>query len=101
MTTYILLRDNRESAPLSIDQLRDLGLKPNDLVWVEGQSASWRNPHEIRELKELSQVQVQVQTVTNPEKKSVFVALPEKQAVAEKPKRNRILSVSGSKFHPS
>ncbi len=86
MTTYILLRDNRESAPLSLDQLRELGLRPNDLVWVEGQSASWRNPHEIRELKELSQAQAQSATIT--EKKSVFVAMPEKQAVAEKPKTN-------------
>ena len=53
MSSYILLRNNKESGPHNLAGLQELGLKPNDLIWVEGQSASWRNPGEIRELKEL------------------------------------------------
>ena len=59
MTTYILLRSNKESGPFSLDQLAELGLKPNDLIWVEGQSASWRNPQEIKELVNLVNAPVQ------------------------------------------
>jgi hypothetical protein len=53
MTSYILLRSNKESGPHNLSELKSLGLKPNDLIWVEGQSVSWRNPGEIKELKTL------------------------------------------------
>jgi hypothetical protein len=53
MTTYILLRNNKETGPFQLEQLREMGLKANDLIWVEGQSASWRNPTEINELRNL------------------------------------------------
>lgn len=53
MTTYILLRDNRESGPLSLEELKNAGLRSTDLIWVEGQSACWRNPGEMSELRAL------------------------------------------------
>ncbi len=52
MATYLLLRNNRETGPLSKEQLLALGLKPYDLIWVEGRSAAWRYANEIVELKE-------------------------------------------------
>jgi hypothetical protein len=51
MATYLLLRNNKEQGPLSLQHLIQLGLKPYDLVWVEGKSAAWRYPSEIPELK--------------------------------------------------
>jgi hypothetical protein len=51
--TYILLRNNSESKPLSLEELKQTGLLPADLLWVECQSMSWRHPHEIPELKAL------------------------------------------------
>lgn len=51
MSTYLLLRNNKESGPHSLEDLRTLSLKPYDLVWVEGKSAAWRYPGEINELK--------------------------------------------------
>jgi hypothetical protein len=51
MTSYLLLRNNKESGPYSLDQLVDLGLKAYDLVWVTGRSAAWRYPGEVEELK--------------------------------------------------
>ena len=51
MPSYLLLRNNKQSGPLSQDQLLQLGLKPYDLVWIEGKSAAWRYPSEVPELK--------------------------------------------------
>ncbi|MEP7372851.1 MAG: hypothetical protein ABI675_05635 [Chitinophagaceae bacterium] len=51
MATYLLLRDNKESGPFSVDDLLNVGLKPYDLVWVQGKSAAWRYPSEVEELK--------------------------------------------------
>jgi hypothetical protein len=48
---YLLLRNNKETGPLSITELLQLSLTPNDLVWVQGKSAGWRYPSEIDELK--------------------------------------------------
>jgi hypothetical protein len=47
---YLLLRDNKQSGPYSLDELKTKGLKAYDLVWVEGRSAAWRYPSEIAEM---------------------------------------------------
>jgi len=52
MPSYRLLRSNKESGPYTLNDLVALGLKPYDLVWVDGRSAAWRYPSEIGELKE-------------------------------------------------
>ena len=51
MSTYLLLRNNKETGPHTLEELRSLSLKAYDLVWVEGKSAAWRYPGEINELK--------------------------------------------------
>src|SRR5699024_1544532 len=51
MASYLLLRNNKESGPFSVGDLVNFGLKPYDLVWIEGKSAAWRYPSEIEELK--------------------------------------------------
>jgi hypothetical protein len=48
--TYLLLRDNKQSGPYSLEDLKIKGLKAYDLVWAEGKSAAWRYPSEIGEL---------------------------------------------------
>jgi hypothetical protein len=48
---YLLLRDNKQSGPYSLDELVQLGLRPFDLVWVEGRSSGWAYPSEINALK--------------------------------------------------
>src|SRR5215471_11715445 len=52
MPSYRLLRSNKESGPYSLNDLVTMGLKPYDLIWVDGRSAAWRYPSEIPELKE-------------------------------------------------
>ncbi|MBS1664479.1 MAG: hypothetical protein JST68_25765 [Bacteroidetes bacterium] len=47
---YLLLRDNKQSGPFSLEEIKNMGLKAYDLVWVEGKSAAWRYPCEIDEL---------------------------------------------------
>jgi hypothetical protein len=51
MSTYLLLRDNKECGPYSFDELKNKGLKAYDLVWIEGRSAAWRYPSEVEELR--------------------------------------------------
>lgn len=51
MVNYLLLRNNKETGPFSLDELLNMGLKPYDLVWIPGKSAAWRYPSEIDELK--------------------------------------------------
>ena len=54
MTMYLLLRNNKQSGPYSLDELKSMGLKAYDLVWVEGRSAAWRYPCEIEELRDFA-----------------------------------------------
>jgi hypothetical protein len=48
---YLLLRNNKQLGPFSLDELLQQSLQPFDLVWVEGRSAGWRYPTEIDTLK--------------------------------------------------
>ena len=54
MDTYLLLRSNKQSGPYSLQQLVSFGLKPYNLVWIEGKSAAWRYPSEVEGLKAYS-----------------------------------------------
>jgi len=54
--TYLLLRDNKQSGPYSLEDLKTKGLKAYDLVWVEGRSAAWRYPSEIDDLSAFAPV---------------------------------------------
>ena len=51
MKQFLLLRSNKQSGPYSAEDLKQMGLKPYDLIWVEGKSAAWRYPGEVEELK--------------------------------------------------
>jgi hypothetical protein len=110
MNSYILLRNNKESSSLNLDALKQIGLKPNDLIWVECQSVCWQHPHEIAELKalvsannsnqpieqvkskiiesntNLTEVEVITEVIpeTKTEKKLVFVELPASMNSAKK-----------------
>jgi len=56
MNKYLLLRDNKQSGPYTVDELAANGLKAYDLVWLEGKSAAWRYPSEIPELRPFAPV---------------------------------------------
>ena len=51
MNKYLLLRDNKQSGPYTVPEIINIGIKPYDLVWLEGKSAAWRYPSEVEELK--------------------------------------------------
>jgi hypothetical protein len=51
MKKYLLLKDNKESGPYSLEELSGLSLKKFDLIWVEGSSAHWEYASEFAELK--------------------------------------------------
>ncbi|MFL5788040.1 MAG: hypothetical protein ACJ748_08305, partial [Flavisolibacter sp.] len=47
---YLLLRNNLQTGPYTIDELLQQQLQPDDLIWVEGKSLAWSYPSEIKEL---------------------------------------------------
>jgi hypothetical protein len=51
MSSYLLLRNNKESGPFTMDEIKGMSLKPYDLLWAVGKSAAWRYPGEMPELK--------------------------------------------------
>ncbi len=53
---YRLLRNNKESGPYTKAQLEDLGLKPYDLLWIEGRGGAWQYASEIDDLKSIAPV---------------------------------------------
>lgn len=50
MRKFHLLRDQQESGPYTLEELLALHPGPGDMVWVDGQSRSWRPAAEVREL---------------------------------------------------
>ncbi len=40
MNKYLLLRDNKQSGPYTVAEIIEKGIKPYDLVWLEGKSAA-------------------------------------------------------------
>jgi hypothetical protein len=49
---YLLLRNNKQQGPYTLDELLQQSLKPFDLVWIEGRSVGWKYPTEIDALKD-------------------------------------------------
>lgn len=92
-TTYLLLRNNKQTGPHTLEALLQLVLQPHDLIWAEGQSAGWSYPSEITALKPYVTQQAetgdktlrkteQPQQITNPVTKvtkaaaHIYVSLP-------------------------
>lgn len=50
MKSYLLLRDNQQSGPYTLEDFKKYGLHPHDLIWIEGESTCWNFPEEIQEL---------------------------------------------------
>jgi hypothetical protein len=51
MERYFLLRDNQETGPYSVTDLKAKPLLDTDLIWLEGQSTCWNHPEEFEALK--------------------------------------------------
>lgn len=51
MKSYILLRNNKESGPYTLNELNARSIYSKDLIWIEGESSSWQSASEIDGLK--------------------------------------------------
>jgi hypothetical protein len=92
---YLVLRNNQQSGPYSLEELLQLPLKPHDLVWVEGQSAGWRYPEEIDALKPHIQNTSQPLPFNNiVEKENTQAATAKQDNIPEKPVTPRHIYVS-------
>jgi hypothetical protein len=50
MNKYLLLRDDEQSGPFSLEQIKSKSLQPTDLIWVLGVSNGWSYATEVEEL---------------------------------------------------
>src|SRR5215203_1501226 len=57
MKRYLLLRNNQEMGPFTLEDLNEIGLKSNDLIWVEGESIRWSLPNQIQDQNTLTKPQ--------------------------------------------
>lgn len=48
---YLLLRNNNQLGPFTIEELLDQELLPSDLVWIEGKSLAWSYASELNLLR--------------------------------------------------
>lgn len=51
MERLYLLRNNQESGPFTLKELRSMGVFAGDLVWIEGESTSWNYPADVDSLR--------------------------------------------------
>ncbi len=117
MTSYLLLRNNKESGPFSFEELVNQGLKAYDLVWIKDKSAAWRYPGEIAELKEYAppveeQPFDRFYKKQSDEKKEEVIAVKkeevrkeepapiQKEQPAYTPKKNVFVTLPGQKQQP-
>ena len=51
MLAFLLLRNNIESGPYSLEELKLAGIWSTDLLWIEGRSNEWQSPDKIEEIR--------------------------------------------------
>lgn len=101
MNKYFLLRENKESGPFTLGEIRSKHLVKSDLVWVEGLSMQWNHPTELDDLKEhVQRFHLTYRDQDSSLKRSVKV-VETPVAFAPQIKRDRQYSwLTGSKMHP-
>lgn len=76
---YVLLRNDRQTGPYSLEEIIQFDLKPYDLIWIEGKSAGWYYPQEIAALHPYLNFLPQKQKPAAPQTtaaRNVFVNMP-------------------------
>lgn len=77
---YVLLRNDKQTGPYSLEEIIQFDLKPYDLIWIEGKSAGWYYPQEIGALhpylRFLPQKPKPAVAPTTATASPVFVAMP-------------------------
>jgi hypothetical protein len=53
MKRYLIMRNNEQTGPFTLEQLKFQKIQSNDIVWVQGESDNWTYAEEIEELKQL------------------------------------------------
>lgn len=77
MKQYLLLRNNVQSGPYTLEALIEQNLRSLDLIWKEEESTAWHYATEMDELKEHVNDQVKHEETVSENK--IYVALPDLQ----------------------
>ena len=91
---YLLLRNNKQSGPHSLEELVALPLKRTDLLWVEGRSKSWDHPVSIDELKTyVSEEKQATESITVYPKADKKLVLPRTSPAQQQEKKQEAFKV--------
>lgn len=82
---YVLLRNEKQTGPYSLDEIIQFDLKPYDLIWIEGKSAGWYYPQEIGALHPYLGFLPQKPKPVTPAAQAVFVSMPQAAKTAVLP----------------
>ncbi|HRO47303.1 hypothetical protein [Agriterribacter sp.] len=89
MKTYQLLRNNKQMGYYTKTCLLQIGLQPLDLLWVEGESITWKHPSELEEFcAYASPVELTEATVVNNRKEKQILYFDSHMAEMEYKKVN-------------
>jgi hypothetical protein len=94
---YLLLRNNHQTGPFTLEELVQQKIRPADLVWIEGKSQAWSYPSEIKELKTSSCFSELVETTGHPLHSSTSPTADDIEQRAEE-LRQRVLSFAPASF---
>ncbi|HZH64769.1 MAG TPA: hypothetical protein VEY10_07725 [Flavisolibacter sp.] len=115
---YLLLRNNQQTGPFNLEEIIQFDLKPYDLIWIEGKSAGWYYPQEIKALhphlsflKQPAPPPAETNTQALPANisetaklKNVFVSMPANKAqedVVQKPSCTSFTDDKNEAYRPS
>ena len=83
---YVLLRQDQQTGPYSLEEIIQFDLKPYDLIWIQGGRAGWYYPQEIGALHPyLRFLPKKPQPVRETSPQTVFVAMPASSQPVEVP----------------
>jgi hypothetical protein len=85
---YLLLRNNKQSGPHTLDELVKFQLRPLDLIWVEGRSSGWKYPTEIEALAKHVKEEGNTESETGYVNSSPDLVLPKQSAKKNDNKKN-------------
>lgn len=91
---YLLLRNNTQLGPFTIEELLEQDILPTDLIWIEGKSLAWSYASELNLLK-------LARKAPEGAHRSGSTAHPGHATAGNKRKRSRLRRGEGSSAHPT
>ncbi len=92
MQKFYIYKDNTQQGPFSINELKELKITRDVMVWFEG-AENWKKAHEIEELKEILKNTPPPLQANSPITPPPFVDAQKETLAKPKPKKKKIVLI--------